>query len=84
MSDIIDFSSKALLNKSPDEELLKSIENLLRLAKEGEIRSLAFCVILENNDIVTSRHLTDRLRDIFSTIGALDYLKARILEECID
>lgn len=60
-----------------DTDLVARVETLLEQVKAGELLSLSFVGIMTDKSIMTSSGPTP---DMFSTIGALELLKFRLLE----
>lgn len=67
--------------QEPDPDFVKRMERLLELAKSGELQSFHGAGTYRNGDILTASGPSE---NIWSDIGALEILKARILEDHID
>ncbi|MGB0855388.1 MAG: hypothetical protein ACPGSI_18975 [Pikeienuella sp.] len=58
-------------NENPDEDVVRELENALRLAKSGDLRSVALVGTLTGGENLTA-YATD---DAPEAIGLLEYLK---------
>jgi hypothetical protein len=73
--------TKLQLKKPPaNTEVIRKIEDLLQLAKEGNIQCIAIAAVLSANDVLTCWECPD---NAFVLLGALDYLKSSFSDTCI-
>jgi len=61
-------------------DVVKNIEELLEMAKKGEIEGLAV-VALGSDDSVNTMYCGNTHTNVFTTIGALDVFKQRLIAE---
>ena len=66
---------------SPDEDMLSKLEDLLDMCKSGEVTGVAVASINRDGSIGT---LYAGLENVFKAIGAIEYLKTRIMDERIE
>lgn len=67
--------------RAPDPSFVKRMERLLELAKSGELQSFHGAGTFRNGDVLTSSGPSE---NIWCDVGALELLKARILEDHVD
>lgn len=65
----------------PVERVVQLLENALKRAKSGELRSIAIAGVCGNHDATTAYEHEDH---IFALLGALNYLQARIQVALVD
>lgn len=65
----------------PVERVVELLENALKRAKSGELRSVAIAGICANFDATTAYEHEDH---IFSLLGAVTYLQGRIQVALVD
>jgi len=64
-------------------EVVEKVEDLLKLAKNGEINGLAI-VALGCDESVSTAYCGSTHEQIFTTIGAIDILKQRLIKDLDD
>lgn len=72
MTEVVDIKRK------PQEDVVRSLERLVDDARAGELQGFVLAGVNERGDVITA-HAGDRL--VFSQIGALEVLKAKLLVE---
>lgn len=67
----------------PNESLVEMLEELLKHAKRGDIRSVVYVAITDTDSVMTGKIIDDGA-SIFEVVGAVQYLVYRIIREHID
>lgn len=64
-------------DSAPREDVIKAIEGMLEKAKSGEISAVYIAALCEDKSVASCFSSTD---DYFKAVGAIEWLKKRVLE----
>ncbi len=63
-----------------NEAAVKALTDMLQMAKEGKLQSLAISATLTNGEMLTSRGY-GQIDEPFKLLGGLEYLKSIIIQD---